>query len=129
MQRDAASAVMDALQEGYLDALTPTVEAVLEIDSTWAATDQIRRVLVADDSGPAPLRFGCLAEPLLRITAIGRGRTATRALAAGCADFIPQIDVPGIRLKSPSTLAEGRGTSTGNYLVFFTVPAITRPVS
>jgi hypothetical protein len=130
MQRDATKEIQEALQP-HLDTRWPaiTVESVLHVEDDWRATDSSVKVLVANDSPPTPLLHKHFAEPLLRVTAIGRGRTQTREIAADAADWISRLRIPGIRINNVSTLAEGRGRSTGNALVFFTVPAIVRPVS
>jgi len=129
IQRDTAEILRAQLGGQYLAAVWPGVEAVLHVEDDWRATDSSVKVLVADDSPPTPLLHKYFAEPLLRVTVIARGRTQARAIAAGCADWIATVRLPGIRINNVSTLAEGRGRSTGNYLVFFTVPATVRPVS
>ena len=129
MQADPADMLCDALQTGYLEANWPTAEAVRHVGAGGAATDSSTRVLVADDTPTAPLLHKHFADVLLRVTVIGVGRTHTRAVAAGCADWIKAPRrVAGMRVRNVSTLAEGRGRSTGNDLVFFTVPAIVRPI-
>lgn len=128
-QRDIADELCTRLQAEYLDDLWPIAQAVLHVEETWVATGDSVKVLIADDSPPTPLLHRHFAEPLIRVTTIARNRTQARQIATGVADWFGTLRIPGIRLKAVSTLAEGRGRSTGNMLVFFTVPAITRPVS
>lgn len=104
------------------------VELTLEVDRDWRATDDTWQLLVADDGGGA-LLHGHFAEPTIRVCAIGAGRTATRALAAGAADHLQTHGAAGVaRLSGVTTLREGKDRTTGNVLVFFTMLAIVRPL-
>lgn len=125
-QRDPAGDLLDAMIEHLED--RPAIEPVLEVDSTWVAGEDSIKVLIADDTPNAPLLHGHFAEVLLRVTVIARGRSEARSIAAGLADWVrTSARLSGVRINNVSTLGEGRGRSTGNALVFFTVPAIVRP--